>query len=76
MFIVHNIPLACYADFTVSSAKITNNDGLKHELISFNSVFIKIFVPCLFKGQLHYCSFVNVSLIRRIASTIFSSLVA
>ena len=41
MFIAYNIPSVCQADLTVSSAKIANYDGLKRELITFNSDFAK-----------------------------------
>ena len=42
MFIAHNILSVCQADFADSRAKIANYDGLKRELISFNSVFAEI----------------------------------
>ena len=51
MFIAYNIPSVCQADLTVSSAKIANYDGLKRELITFNSVFTKISFLAPTKGN-------------------------
>ena len=54
----------CHTDLALSRAKITNYDGLKRELITFNSFF------CFYR------SFATTFLIRFMASLMFSSLVA